>query len=83
VDFDDLSGEAADVAYIFKVGREDHDRKRAGHLIFAEIDEVHAPGAGFHPQHFADDAFGFADVLAGVANGKAIGGGCGCGKQER
>jgi hypothetical protein len=79
VDFDDLSGEAADVADVFKIGREDHDRKRARHLICAEVDEMHAFGAGLHTQNFSRDALGFADVLGGFLDGETIGGGrCRC-----
>jgi hypothetical protein len=68
-----LSCEAADVAYIFKIGREDHDREWAGHLILAEVHEMHAFGADFHAQNFSRHAFGFSDVLAGLANGEAVG----------
>jgi len=40
VDFDGAAGEAEDVANIFQSGREDHDRKGAGQLILAEVEEV-------------------------------------------
>jgi hypothetical protein len=49
--------------------REDHHGKGAGHLVFAEIHEVHSFGAGFHAQDFSSHAFGFSDVLAGFTNG--------------
>ena len=75
MDFDDASCEAADVAYILQVGRKDHDREGAGHLIFAEVHEMHPFGADFHAQDFSGHAFSFSDVLAGLANGEAVGGG--------
>jgi hypothetical protein len=45
-------------------------------LIFAEIDKMHALGADLDAQHLSGDALGFSDVLAGLADGKAVGG-CG------
>ena len=82
MDFDHLSGEAADVAYVFQVVREDHDSEGAGHLIFTEVDEVDASGSDFHAQDFAYHTFGFADVLAGGLNREAVGGE-GCGREEQ
>jgi hypothetical protein len=73
VDFDDASFEAADVAYIFKIGGEDDHGERASRPPFAKTDEANSFGADFHMQHFAGNAFGFAHVLAGLAYGKAIG----------
>ncbi len=72
MDFDHLSGEAADVAYIFQVVREDHYGERASHLVFAEVDEVDASGSDFHAQDFSHHALGFADVLAGGLDGEAV-----------
>jgi hypothetical protein len=49
-------------------------------LLFAEADEVNTFWAGFYVQDFSGDAFGFADVLRGFADGEAIGSeGSGCG----
>jgi hypothetical protein len=74
VDFDHAAFEAANVANIFKIRGEDDYRERARGLLFAEADEVNALGAGFYVQNFSGDAFVFADVLGGFANGEAIGG---------
>jgi len=73
-DFDDAPGEAADIADVLQVVREDDDGERAGHLIFAEIHEVDSSCADFHAHDFARHTFGFADVLAGFADSKAVGG---------
>jgi hypothetical protein len=48
-------------------------------LIFAEINEVNTSGTDFHAQDFAHHALGFADMLAGILNGEAVGGGDRCG----
>jgi hypothetical protein len=73
VDFYRASRESADVANIFQiVGEYDHC-KRAGHGIFTEIKEVHAFGAGFNADDFTRNALGFADVLAGLVDGNAVG----------
>ena len=74
MNFDGAAGQAANVADIFQAGREDDDRERAGHLIFAEVEEVNAFRADFHSEDFSRDAFGFADVLAGFVDGDAVGG---------
>lgn len=74
VDFDDAAFEAADVAHIFEVMREDHDGEGAGRLIFAETDVVDA-GSGFYVENLASDALDFADVMAGFVDGDAVGGG--------
>src|SRR5271170_2335990 len=79
MDFNDLSRQASDVAYIFEVVREDHDSKWASQLIFAEVDEVHTSGADFHAQDFSRHALDFSDVLFRVANGEAVGGDRCCG----
>lgn len=86
MNFDDLSRQPPDVADILKVGREDHDRERASHAVFAEVHEMHTLGPDFHMHDFSRDALGFSDVLAGLGDGKAVGGwgwGYGCGEQKR
>lgn len=80
--FDDAPGEAAYVADIFQVGTENNYIERAAHLIFAEVDVVHSSGTGFHSQNSSHDAFVFADVFAGFADGEAVGGGQRCGNEE-
>lgn len=72
VDFDGSAGEAADIAHVFEIGRKDNDREGAGHLVFAEIEKVHAASADFYSLDFPGDTFDFADVLAGVLDGKAV-----------
>ena len=72
VNFDDASCKAADVAYIFKVGSEYHDRKRLGRLLFAELNEMLGFSADLHIQNFSSYAFRFTDVLLGVANREAV-----------
>src|SRR5579871_2046623 len=62
VNFDGLAGETADIADVFQIGGEDDDREGAGHLVFAEVDEVNALRSDFHAYHFAGDAFGLADM---------------------
>jgi hypothetical protein len=74
MDFDGAAGQAADVSHIFQSGREDHDGKRTGHLIFAEVKEVNALRANLNSKHLSCDAIGFADVLACLVKGDAIGG---------
>jgi len=44
-------------------------------LVRAEIEEVDSSGTGLYAQDFSHDAFCFADVMAGFAEGDAIGGG--------
>src|SRR5579862_7814782 len=75
VNFDGLAGEAADIADVFQIGSKHDDGERAGHLIFTEVDEVNALRSDFHAYHFAGDAFGLADMLAGCRDGEAVGGG--------
>ena len=81
-DFDGAPGETADVADIFQVVGENHDRERTGHSIFTEVKEVNA----LVPDVDADDlpgyAFRFANVLAGFVDRDAVGCGRGAGKEE-
>jgi hypothetical protein len=74
-DFNGAAGETANVTDIFQVGRKDYDGEGAGHLIFAEVEEVNAPCPDFYAQDFAGHALGFANVLARFADGEAVGGG--------
>ena len=74
-DFDDASGEAADVADILQVGGKDDHAEGAGHLVFAEIDVVDAFDSSFYAQDFSGDAFFFADVVGGFLDGDAVGAG--------
>ncbi len=47
---------------------------------YPETDKVDSSGADFYMRHFAGDAFGFADMEGGFADGEAVGGeGGGCG----
>src|SRR5579863_2404593 len=71
-DFDGASGEAADVADIFEVGRENDYREGAGALGFTEVEVVDAFDSGFDAQDFAGDAASFSDVLAGGGDGKTV-----------
>jgi hypothetical protein len=75
VNFDGTAGEAADVADILQAGREDHYRERAGHLVFAEVEEMDALRTYFYFEDFSGDAFGFANVLARFVYGDAVGSG--------
>lgn len=72
VNFDRVASEAANVADVFQIGREDHNREGAGHLILTEIEEMNAFRANFDVQHFPGDAFGLADVLVGLVDRDAI-----------
>src|SRR5580658_851227 len=83
VNLDGAAREAAHVADIFQAGREDHDREGAGHLLFAEVEEVNSFRADFNAQHLSGYAFGLADMLTGFVYGDAIGGvESWCGEQE-
>jgi hypothetical protein len=75
VNFDDTAFEAADVADVFEIGREDYHREGTRHPVFAEVEEVDALDADFDAENPSADAPGFADVLAGFLNGDAVGGG--------
>lgn len=79
MNFNNLSRKPPHVPYIFQISREDHDRKRASHLIFTKIDEMYASGANFHAQHFSGYALGFTDVLRCLGDRQAIG----CLRQSR
>src|SRR5579862_200450 len=80
--FNDASGEAADVANVFQVGAENDHVERAAHLIFAEVNVVDSSGARLHPQNFSHDAFVLADVFAGFADGQAVRSCQRCGNEE-
>ncbi len=82
LDFYGAAFEAADVADIFQVRREDDDGKGASHLIFTEVNEVNAFDADAHAMHGPGYAFGFADMLAGLVDGDAVGGGKSRGDKE-
>ena len=82
VNLDDLPLEVPNIANILKVSREDHDGKWARHLIRAEIHEVHAFRADFHPQDFAGYALSLSDVATCLADSDAIRGECRCRKHE-
>ncbi len=69
VDFDRAAGEAAHVADISQVGREDHDREGAGELILAEVEEVDTFRSYLHADYFSNYAFRFADVMGGFVDG--------------
>jgi hypothetical protein len=73
VNFDDTALQSANVAYIFKIRIEDDDGEGAGCPLFAKIYEVYFRPC-FYPRYFAHDAFVLADVLAGFADGQAVGG---------
>jgi hypothetical protein len=75
VNFDGATLKAPDVADIFQSGREDHDRERAGYLIFAEVEETDAFIPDSYFEDFARHAFGFTHVLARFVNRYAVGGG--------
>ena len=66
--------ESADVADIFQITGENHNREGAGHLLFAEIEEVNTIRSAFYSEDFSGYAFGFAHVLAGLVDGDAVGG---------
>jgi hypothetical protein len=83
VNFDDASCQAADVAYIFKVGSEYHDSKRLGRLLFAELNEMHAFSADLHIQNFSGYAFRFTDVLASPMGRQSEAAHRGVGEQKR
>ena len=72
-DFDGAAGETADVSYILQIVGEDDYREGAGHLVFAEVEEVDAFGADFDAEDFAGHALGFAYVLSGFVDGEAVG----------
>ncbi len=73
--FDGAAREPAYVADILQIVGEDHDRERARHLIFTEIEEVDTLDSDFHSNYFSCHAFRFADVLSGFVDGYAVGGG--------
>jgi len=79
VDFDDAACQTPHIANIFQIVRENHDRERARHLIFAEVEKVNACGTHSNAQDFAGHAPGFADMLTGFSYGNAIG----CGAEGR
>lgn len=55
----------------------DHYGEWAGQVVFTEIEKVDPLGRNLHPDNFSSDAFGFADMLAGLMNGNTVGGGKG------
>lgn len=73
-DLDGTSREAADVAHILQIIGEDHDGEGAGHLVFAEVEEVDTLIAYLDSYHASGDAFGFADVPGGFVDRNAVGG---------
>ena len=75
VDFNGAPGQATDVANIFQSGSEDHHRKRAGHLIFAEVEKMNSLIPNSYFQDLARNAFRFAYVMTRLFNGDAVGGG--------
>jgi hypothetical protein len=68
-DLDAAPGQAAYVAGIVRMVRENHDCERAGHLVSAEIEKGNAFGADFHTQDSSGYAFGRSDVLLGFVDG--------------
>jgi hypothetical protein len=74
IDFYDAPFEAADVADIFEVVREDYNGEGAGCFVFAEVYEVDAFESGLYAVDLAGDALDFADVMAGFVDGDAVGG---------
>jgi len=75
VDFNVAAFQTAHVAHVFQVVGEDHDRERAGHLIFAKIKEVDSFAAYGNAMYFAGHTLGLTDVLAGSLDGEAVGDG--------
>ena len=78
MNFDGGAGQAANVADIFQSGREDwedHDREGAGHLIFAEVEEVNSFRSRSYLEDSSRHTSGFANLLCRIANWDAIGGG--------
>ncbi|HYL15362.1 MAG TPA: hypothetical protein VEV41_20165, partial [Terriglobales bacterium] len=65
--------QAADVAHIFQVMREDHDGKGTRHFVFAEVEEVDSLLADFNPQNLSRHAFGLADMTVGFVDRDAVG----------
>ena len=63
---------AANIAYVFEVVWEDHDRERAGHLVFAEIEEADAFAPHRDAAHLSTHALGFPNVSAGLLDWQAI-----------
>lgn len=71
MDFNAASRKSAHVAHISKIVRENHHRKRTGHLVFAEVEEVHA-FRSFHAQDCAGHALVFADMSSSFLEGNAV-----------
>src|SRR5579864_4986613 len=74
VNFDGATLQAPDVADIFQSGREDHHGEGAGHLVFAEVEEMDALISNSYFEDFAGNARGFTHVLDRLLYGDAIGG---------
>ncbi len=73
VDLDRLSNQPSHVANVLQIVLEDNDREWTRQLIFTEIEKVNALFSDFYANDFASYAFGFADVLTGIMNRKAVG----------
>ena len=76
-DCDGAPGETADIADIFQVVGENHDRERTGHGIFTEVQEMNAFVSDVDTDNLPGYAFRFANVLAGFVDRDAAG----CGRR--
>ena len=74
-DLNFASSEAANVADVFEIVREDDDCEGTGDLILTEVEKVHALDADLHADDGTSHAPAFADVLASFVNLDAVGGG--------
>ena len=74
LDLDGATGQTAHVSDVFQVMREDHHRERAGHLVFAEVEEGDPTGPDLHADYFPCHAFALINVLAGLIDGDTVGG---------
>jgi hypothetical protein len=62
------------IAHVLQVVRKDDHGERTSDLFFAEVEVVNPLVADLYAENFPGDTSGFADVLAGVVNGDAVGG---------
>jgi len=75
VNFNHPASKAADVAHLFQVVGENYDREGARHCVFAEVEEVNSLYADLNPHNLSGHALRLADLLVGLVDWYAIGGG--------
>jgi len=59
--------------HILEIPRKDHNRERAGHLVFTEVDEMNRSARNPDPQDSSGDALHFADMPLGFMYSNTVG----------